>query len=63
VQAEVLSVQTQRIRRAPEPLGQREEIAALAEAQTERLVLMGQVWASCLFSTQKEAATRTNLLG
>ena len=59
----MLSVQTQRIRRAAEPLRQREEIAALAEAETERLVLMGQVRAPGRFSPQKEAAPRTNLLG
>ena len=42
VQAEVLCVQAQRVRRAAQTVGEREEIAALAQADTDRIVLMGQ---------------------
>ena len=63
MQAEVLRVQAQRIGRAAQAVRQRDQIAAVAQAQANRLVLVGQVRAPGRFSPQQHAAPRTNLLG
>ena len=59
----MLGVQTQRIGRAAQAVRQRDQIATVAQAHANRLVVLGQVRAPGRFSPQKQAALRTNLVG
>jgi hypothetical protein len=63
VQAEMLSVQAQRIRRAAQPPRQHDEITTMAQAHANSRVLIGVVRASRGSSPQKHAAPGTNLPG
>ncbi len=63
MQAKVLSVQPQRIGRAAQAARQGDQIATVAQAEANRLVLMGQVRAPGRSSPQQHAAPRANLPG
>jgi hypothetical protein len=63
VQAEVLCVQPHRICRAAQAVRQRDQIATVAQAETNRLVLVGQVRASRRSAAEEHPAPRTNLVG
>lgn len=56
-------VQAQRIGRAAQAVRERDEVATVAQAHANRLVLVGEVREPGRFSPQQRAAPRTNLPG
>jgi hypothetical protein len=63
MQTEMPGVEAQRIARAAEAVRQRDEVATVAQAHANRLVLVRAIREPGRFSPQQHAAPRTNLPG